>query len=83
MSTLKKAQLAISNLCIEVRYYGGSEQDMDYWIGSRGSDPVLVYRKQEGADLGERMSNALLEAMKEGAQTVLIVRIQYNSNTQS
>lgn len=73
MSTLKKAQLAISNLCIEVRYYGGSEQDMDYWIGSRGSDPVLVYRKQEGADLGERMSNALLEAMKEGAQTVLIV----------
>lgn len=48
---------------------------MDYWIGSRSSDSVLVYRQQEGADLGERMSNALSQAMKEGAQTVLIVSI--------
>ena len=81
MSTLKKAQNSISNLCIEVRYYGGSQQDMDYWIGSSRSDPVLVYRKQEGADLGERMGNALLEAMKEGAQTVLIVSMQCNRYT--
>ena len=75
LSVLKQAHKAISNLCIEVRYYGGTQEDMDYWIGSRSSDPVLVYRQQEGADLGERMSNALSQAMKEGAQTVLIVSI--------
>lgn len=41
-----------------------------------------TYRQQEGNNLGARMSNAMKQAMSEGAKQVLIVSVQWNYRCQ-
>ena len=45
---------------------------MEAWLGRR--QPALVYREQQGGDLGARMANALSDAFKEGTKTAVVVR---------
>lgn len=53
---------------IEVRFTGGSYQLMNKWLGKG-----LLFREQQGASLGERLSNALVEAFAEGKKKVVII----------
>ena len=55
-----------------MRYYGGNYGNMEAWLGRR--QPALVYREQQGGDLGARMANALSDAFKEGTKTAVVVR---------
>ncbi len=51
---------------VEVRYAGGTEALMRQWLG-------VDCRPQADAGLGERMSDALAEALAEGARSAVIV----------
>lgn len=53
---------------LRVYYCGGSDQEMQGWLGS----DVLFFR-QQGNDLGERMANAFVRAWREGAEQVLLI----------
>ncbi|MFO8007280.1 MAG: TIGR04283 family arsenosugar biosynthesis glycosyltransferase [Candidatus Brocadiia bacterium] len=55
-------------LRLHVSYAGGDTARMRQWLG-RGA----CYLLQTGEDLGERMSNALTEAMRRGAQRAVLV----------
>ncbi len=55
-------------LRLHVGYAGGSAARMRQWLG-RGAR----YCPQTGDDLGERMSNALIEAMRRGANRAVLV----------
>ncbi len=56
------------SVSIEICYEGGNERLMREWIGSD-----VIYRTQRGQDLGERMAQALREALAEGAEGVVLV----------
>jgi uncharacterized protein len=53
---------------IEVRFTGGNQQLMHEWLG-----PGLLYREQQGASLGEKISSALTEAFTQGKNKVVII----------
>ncbi len=55
-------------ISIEVRYQGGNPVLMKQWLGSD-----ILYREQEGDDLGERMLGAFLDAFRNGAERVLLM----------
>jgi uncharacterized protein len=55
-------------ISIEVRYQGGSMSLMKQWLGAD-----VLYREQDGDDLGERMLGAFVEAFRDGADLVLLV----------
>ncbi|CAH1265149.1 DPM1 [Branchiostoma lanceolatum] len=60
------------NLSVEVRYHGGTEDDMRYWLGRRG-DITCWWRVQDGEDLGHKMANAFKDAFREGTENVVLV----------
>lgn len=53
---------------LEVHYEGGSAGRMAEWLG-----PGLAYHRQVGGDLGARMENAFAEALRTGAEKVVLV----------
>ena len=52
----------------EVRYDGQSRIAMNRWLGH-----AITYRKQESADLGERMNAAFRQAFYGGSERVLLI----------
>ena len=58
-------------LCVELRHYGGTSVQVQGWMGRR--QPMVVCRPQQGKDLGERMANAVQDALNEGAESVVVV----------
>ncbi|MBW4615705.1 MAG: TIGR04282 family arsenosugar biosynthesis glycosyltransferase [Desmonostoc vinosum HA7617-LM4] len=52
----------------EVRFAGGNVQLMQDWLGLG-----LVYQPQSGGDLGDRMIKSLADALKSGAEYVIII----------
>ncbi|MHC4592832.1 MAG: TIGR04283 family arsenosugar biosynthesis glycosyltransferase [Planctomycetota bacterium] len=54
-------------VAIEVRFEGGDRSLMKEWLG-----PALAYRPQGAGNLGERMSRAFEEALRDGAERVVI-----------
>lgn len=60
---------------IEIRFTGGSEQQMRDWLGDD-----LQYADQGGGDLGERMACAFQEHFDSGAQRVVIIGCDCPSN---
>jgi uncharacterized protein len=58
----------IRPISIEVRYQGGNLSLMRQWLGSE-----ILYREQEGADLGEKMLTAFVEAFRNGAERILLI----------
>jgi len=60
---------------IEIRYTGGSQQQMLDWLGDD-----LQYADQGGGDLGERMTRAFQEHFDSGAQRVVIIGSDCPSN---
>ena len=71
LNVLSKCSSKLHSICIEVRYYGGSNAQMDYWLDRRV--PMSIHRPQVGEDLGARMANAIDVAFTEGVQTVIVV----------
>jgi rSAM/selenodomain-associated transferase 1 len=69
---LKRACLNVKQLCVEIRYFGGSPLEMNYWTGKH-QDPLITHREQGGEDLGQKMGNAMKDAFNEGASNVVIV----------
>ena len=63
-------------LCVELRHYGGTSAQLHHWMGRRR--PIVVCRPQQGKDLGERMANAVRDALNEGAESVVVVSILAN-----
>ena len=55
-------------ISVEVRYKGGNLSLMRQWLGSE-----ILYREQEGADLGENMLTAFVEAFRNGAERILLI----------
>jgi uncharacterized protein len=53
---------------LEVHHEGGSAGRMAEWLG-----PGLVYHPQAGGDLGARMEQAFVEALRTGAERVVLV----------
>ncbi len=53
---------------LEVRYTGGTLNDMQTWLGDD-----LSYTKQEGDDLGQRMMRAFQENFAAGCQRAVII----------
>ncbi|XP_035676070.1 uncharacterized protein LOC118415510 [Branchiostoma floridae] len=60
------------SLSVEVRYHGGTEDDMRYWL-ERRADISCWWRVQDGEDLGHKMANAFQDAFKEGTENVVLV----------
>jgi rSAM/selenodomain-associated transferase 2/rSAM/selenodomain-associated transferase 1 len=58
----------IRPISIEVRYQGGSPSLMRRWLGTD-----VLYREQNGNDLGDRMLGAFDEAFRDGAGHVLVM----------
>lgn len=57
-----------SQVTIEVRYAGGSQQQFKRWLGTD-----LLLSPQGGGDLGDRMERAFREAFKTGVDSVVLV----------
>ncbi|MGO9122088.1 MAG: TIGR04283 family arsenosugar biosynthesis glycosyltransferase [Desulfomonilaceae bacterium] len=55
-------------ISVEVRYQGGSTSLMKQWLGAD-----VLYREQDGNDLGDRMLRAFDEAFRDGAGHVLLI----------
>jgi len=53
---------------VEIRFNGGSATLMSRWLGTN-----LVYRRQEGRDLGEKMFNSFQQAFAEGSLKVILI----------
>jgi rSAM/selenodomain-associated transferase 1 len=53
---------------LQVYYCGGSEQEMQAWLGS--DVPLFL---QQGKNLGERMANAFVRAWRQGTEQVLLI----------
>lgn len=64
-------------LCVELRHYGGTVAQLENWLGRRR--PMVVYRPQQGEDLGEKMANAIQDAISEGAESVVVVSTEHSS----
>ena len=60
---------------IEIRYTGGSQEQMREWLGED-----LLYVEQGGGDLGERMKRACEEHFNDGAARVVIIGSDCPSN---
>ncbi len=58
----------LHQLAVEVRYEGGSEEQMTEWLG-----PGCSYCHQGGGDIGHRMRRALQDAFRQGYETVVII----------
>ncbi len=58
----------LNDVCMEVRYAGGTELKMRDWLGGG-----LMYRPQCGGDLGQRMECAFDDALDEGCERIVIV----------
>jgi uncharacterized protein len=62
-------ELAVTRpISIEVRYEGGNAFLMKQWLGGG-----LLFHEQDGADLGERMFTAFLDAFSNGADRALLM----------
>jgi rSAM/selenodomain-associated transferase 2/rSAM/selenodomain-associated transferase 1 len=59
---------ALHPLPIEVRFEGGTENQMIEWLG-----PGFSYCRQGGGDIGLRMGRALKAAFGQGCETVVVV----------
>jgi rSAM/selenodomain-associated transferase 2/rSAM/selenodomain-associated transferase 1 len=55
-------------ISVEVRYEGGNSILMRQWLGSD-----ILFHEQDGADLGERMLTAFLDAFHDGAERALLM----------
>lgn len=55
-------------ISIEVRYEGRNPSLMKQWLGGD-----ILFHEQDGADLGERMLTAFLDAFRYGAERVLLM----------
>ncbi|XP_019628525.1 PREDICTED: uncharacterized protein LOC109473060 [Branchiostoma belcheri] len=60
------------DLSVEVRYHGGTQEDMRYWL-ERRTGISCWWRVQEGEDLGQKMANAFKDAFREGTENVVLV----------
>jgi len=57
-----------AQLHAELRYEGGSEDEMREWLG-----PALCYRPQGAGDLGMRMRRAFQDSFAAGAERVVVI----------
>ena len=60
----------INSTCIEIRFAGGSLELMQAWLGND-----LIYQSLGEGDLGERMEQSLLSALRNKAQQVIFIGI--------
>ncbi|XP_078676708.1 uncharacterized protein LOC144913707 [Branchiostoma floridae x Branchiostoma belcheri] len=60
------------DLSVEVRYHGGTQEGMRYWLDRR-TGISCWWRVQEGEDLGQKMANAFMDAFSEGTENVVLV----------
>ena len=60
---------------LEIRYTGGTEEQMRHWLGAD-----LIYTEQGGGDLGERMHRALENAFSMGRTKAVIIGSDCPSN---
>lgn len=67
ISQVKELQKA-SAISVEVRFAGGDTQLMQDWLGFG-----LVYQPQGEGDLGDRITQSLLNAFESGAEKVIII----------
>src|SRR5512140_2274842 len=70
LRTLRTAQKACqqANAALEIRFDGGDEVAIRHWLGIGG-----LCRLQDGAELGERMTNAFKDAFREGSPATVII----------
>ncbi len=61
------ASIIRDNTELSIYYDGGSRIEMREWLGSSYS-----FAQQEGKDLGERMANALIRALEQGKNVILL-----------
>ncbi|XP_066275376.1 uncharacterized protein [Branchiostoma lanceolatum] len=60
------------DVSVEVRYVGGSADDVRYWLGRR-RDLDFWWSIQEGKDLGHKMANAFNDAFMDGTESVVLI----------
>ncbi|XP_072026517.1 uncharacterized protein [Amphiura filiformis] len=60
---------------VEVKYHGGSQEDMDYWLGWRKKSKQfrMSWSEQDAGHLGQKMAGAFNKAFEKGAQRVVII----------
>ena len=59
---------------VEIAYKGGSDKQMNFWLGRRKSIiPGLVWREQVEGDLGHKMKSAVIEKLKSGVESVIVI----------
>jgi hypothetical protein len=70
LRTLRAASTACQSagLELEVRFDGGSEDQMRHWLGIRG-----LCRAQGEGDLGQRMASAFADSFRDGAPSAVII----------
>lgn len=68
--TLRTARAACqaANAVLEIRFDGGHEAAVRHWLGVDGP-----CRRQNGADLGERMTNAFQDSFRQGSTATVII----------
>ncbi|XP_035680057.1 uncharacterized protein LOC118418306 [Branchiostoma floridae] len=60
------------DISVEVRYTGGTADDLRYWLGFR-RDLDTWWSVQEGKDLGHKMAKSFNDAFMDGAESVVLV----------
>ncbi|XP_077979262.1 uncharacterized protein LOC144434634 [Glandiceps talaboti] len=74
LNVLTEFQNTSPDTCVEVKYCGGSKEEMRYWFDKR-TQLDCIWSEQSGIGLGDRMANAFKQAFEEGAENVIIVQI--------
>lgn len=75
MDRLLAYQRTHTDLSIDIHYAGGTESQINEWFGRRrdNASGSLTWNKQQGADLGSRMKNALMKHLAQGEDRVIII----------
>ncbi len=70
LRTLRTALAACGRVqaALEVRFEGGSEEEMQQWLGDG-----CRYRRQGEGDLGQRMATAFEDSFQDGSQATVVI----------
>ncbi|XP_070557889.1 uncharacterized protein [Ptychodera flava] len=60
------------DICVEIDYCGGNEQDIKYWF-DRKTSLKCIWNEQQPGNLGDKMSSAFRNSFQQGAENVLII----------
>ncbi|KAK3602940.1 hypothetical protein CHS0354_039358 [Potamilus streckersoni] len=73
LSILKDLSVAFHNLDITVQYYGGTREDILYWLQRRTIGMNINFKHQKGEGLGVKLKNAVKESFSKGHDYVIVI----------